>query len=188
MFLGRPFSIYVKISQDWQKEKSSNHQKFLWILSPVFEKWFIAYITLVGFHGFGLTYKWRHLSIYGRHASNWCALCKPIDEHQCNACWWSRDRASDSLRSLVERSLPSGAAGPGSTSPHPPSFSQIPLFSFTICTDGYCPLKTDCDFYSANSWHPPMPVLRESTASTDQRIKCQIRIFLSQLQLHLSLA
>ena len=57
MSLGRPFSIYVKISQDWQKEKSSNHQKFLWILSPVFEKWFIAYITLVGFHGFGLTYK-----------------------------------------------------------------------------------------------------------------------------------
>ena len=98
------------------------------------------------------------------------------------------DRASDSLRSLVERSLPSGAAGPGSTSPHPPSFSQFPLFSFTICTDGYCPLKTDCDFHSANSWHPPMPVLRESTASTDQRIKCQIRIFLSQLQLHLSLA
>ena len=88
----RPFSIYVKISQDWQKEKSSNHQKFLWILSPVFEKWFIAYITLVGFHGFGLTYKWRHLSIYGRHASNWCALCKPIDEHQCNACWWTPDR------------------------------------------------------------------------------------------------
>ena len=35
----RPFSIYVKISQDWQKEKSSNHQKFLVILSPVLEKW-----------------------------------------------------------------------------------------------------------------------------------------------------
>ena len=91
------------------------------------------------------------------------------------------DRASDSLRSLVERSLPSGAAGPGSTSPHPPSFSQFPLFSFTICSDRYCPLKRECDFYSANSWHPPMPVLRESTASTDQRIKCQIRIFLSYI-------
>ena len=97
-------------------------------------------------------------------------LVQVHQEDQCSACWWSRDRASDSLWSLVERcQWDGGAAGPGQNYCLPSTHSKFPLFSGTITTYGYCLLKGDCAFDFAKSWQRPRRVLSESTASVDQQ-------------------
>ena len=106
--------------------------------------------SLIGFHGFDnfvmMPCQQFICQAFALH------LVQVHQEDQCSACWWSRDRASDSLWSLVERcQWDGGAAGPGQNYCLPSTHSQFPLFSGTITTYGYCLLKGDCAFDFAKS-------------------------------------